>query len=237
MKKITTNKMTLNDLLSMSFTEATTDHMYELRERLYAKGLIASIDQTYLYTFEAKREAGQWYKEQMLKETEKGSTGAWGKLFEVETRLEWSIEHGTRYPINDVKARPSGLDDMKVKIDGANVAIECKVGTGSLAYGSDFAECIANLNDLVKRNPLFVWKWDAEGEPLVMRIRDLLEALEGYNGGIDTWLNFDDGAKRKDGQHAIRFQNYSSKKKMDYLAKIAFDSYDWETIVQTASFE
>ena len=80
MKKTATNKMTLNDLLTMTFTEATTDHMYELRERLYNKGMISSIDQTYLYTAEAKQEALDWYEEQMAKEAEKGSTGAWGKL-------------------------------------------------------------------------------------------------------------------------------------------------------------
>jgi hypothetical protein len=45
--------MTLNELLTMTFTETTNDHMMELRERLLAKGLIATIDQTYLYTTEA----------------------------------------------------------------------------------------------------------------------------------------------------------------------------------------
>lgn len=234
MKK--SNKMSLNDLLTMTFTEATHDHMHELRERLFNKGLISTLEQCYMYTEEAKREALEWYAEQMEKEAEKGSTGSNGKLFEVTTRIEWSIMHGTRYAINDVKCRPCGLADMRVKIDGANVEVECKTGTGSLVYGTDFSECIANLNALVKRNPLMVWKWD-NGDPIVMRVRDLLEALENYNGGIDTWLVFDDGAKRKDGQHAIRLQNYSSKKKMQYLEKVAFDSYDWMTLMQTASFE
>jgi hypothetical protein len=49
MKK-TANKMTLNDLLTMTFTEETADHMRELRERLYNKGLIKTPDQTYLYS-------------------------------------------------------------------------------------------------------------------------------------------------------------------------------------------
>lgn len=40
MKK--TNKMTLNDLLTMTFTEETYDHMRDLRERLYNKGLIST---------------------------------------------------------------------------------------------------------------------------------------------------------------------------------------------------
>lgn len=238
MKKTTGNKMTLNDLLTMTFTEATADHMHELRERLYNKGLIKTIEQTYLYTEEAKREALAWYAEQMAKEAEKGSTGWRGKLFEVKTRIEWSIVHGTRYLINDVKCRPSGLSDMTVKIDGANVAVELKTGTGALVNGPDFATCIADLNKMVKQNPLMVWVWDDEDAPMVMRVRDLLEGLEEYNGGIDTWLNFDNGANRKDGQHAIRFQNYTSKKKMNHLAMLQFDrSMDWQTIVETASFE
>lgn len=232
----TTNKMTLNDLLTMTFTEATHDHMRDLRERLFYKGLISSIEQTYMYTEEAKREALNWYAEQMAKEAEKGSTGSAGKLFEVTTRLEWSIMHGTRYAINDVKCRPCGLADMRVKIDGANVEVECKTGTGSLVYGADFAECVANLNALIKRNPLMVWKWD-EGDPIVMRVKELLEALQEYNGGIDTWLVFDDGAKRKDGQHAIRLQNYSSKKKMAHLERIAFECPNWQDIMASASFE
>ncbi|MBR5607623.1 MAG: hypothetical protein IKW44_04465 [Bacteroidaceae bacterium] len=235
MKK--TNKMTLADLLAMTFTEATNDHMHDLRERLHALGLISTIEQKYLYTEEAKREALKWYTEQMAKEAEKGSTGWRGKLFEVKTRIEWSIIHGTPYAVNDVKCRPNGLADMRVKIDGANVEIELKTGTGALVNGPDFATCIADLNAMVKRNPLVVWLWDDEGEPMALRFNDLMKGLEEYNGGIDTWLLFDDGAKRKDGQHAIRFQNYHSKKKMEHLEKVAFDGYDWQTIMETASFE
>lgn len=236
MKK--TNKMTLNDLLTMTFTEETYDHMRDLRERLYNKGLIKTPEQTYLYTEEAKKEALAWYAEQMAKEAEKGSTGWRGKLFEVKTRIDWSIIHGTRYLVNDVKCRPSGLNDMTVKIDGANVAIELKTGGGNLVTGSDFAECIRKLNEKVKQNPLFVWLWDSEDDtPMAMPFRDWLKALESYNGGIDTWIVFDDGANRKDGQHAIKIQNYGSKKKMEHLGKMAFDSYDWQTIMETASFE
>lgn len=236
MKK--TNKMTLNDLLTMTFTEETYDHMRDLRERLYNKGLISTPEQIYMYSEEAKREAIAWYAEQMAKEAEKGSTGWRGKLFEVKTRLEWSILHGTRYLINDVKCRPSGLDDMVAKIDGANVSIELKTGTGNLVTGSDFAECIRKLNDKMKKNPLFVWLWDDKSDaPMAIRFRDLMEGLERYNGSIDTWIVFDNGANRKDGQHAIKIQNYSSNKKTAHLEKIAFDAYDWQTIMQTASFE
>lgn len=229
--------MTLNELLTMTFTETTNDHMMELRERLLAKGLIAAIDQTYLYTTEAKREALAWYREQMEAEAAKGSTGWRGKWFEVKTRIDWSIARNTRYCINDVKCRPSGLADMRVKIDGANIAVEVKTGTGALVYGADFTECIANLNKLIKQNPLMVWVWEDEETPMVMRVRDLLEGLEGYNGKVDTWLVFDNGAKRKDGQHSIRFQNYQSRKKLNHLATMAFNSYDWQTILETASFE
>lgn len=238
MKKTTANKMTLNDLLTMTFTEATHDHMRELRERLYNLGLIKTPDQMYLYTEEAKREALKWYGEKLREEMEKGSTGWRGKWFEVKTRIEWSIAHGTRYLINDVKCRPSGLDDMTAKIDGANVSIELKTGTGNIVTGADFAECVRKLNDMVKHNPLWVWLWDNEDDaPMVMRFRDWLEGLQEYNGGIDTWIVFDDGANRKDGQHAIKIQQYGSKKKMEHLAKMAFNSYDWQTIVETASME
>ena len=111
MKKNNENRMTLNDLLTMTFTEATHDHMRELRERLYNLGLIKTPDQMYLYTEEAKREALKWYGEKLREEMEKGSTGWRGKWFEVKTRIDWSIAHVTRYLINDVKCRPSGLAD------------------------------------------------------------------------------------------------------------------------------
>lgn len=231
--------MTLNELLTMTFTTETADHMHELRERLHRKGLIATVEQAYIYTTEAKREALAWYAESLQQEAEKGSTGWRGKLFEVKTRIEWSIARNRPFLINDVKCRPSGLADMRVKIDGANVAVEIKTGTGALAYGADFTECRDNLARLVKRNPLMVWLWDENETPIVMRVKTLLEALEGYKDkqDITTWLAFDNGAKRKDGQHSIRFQNYSSKKKLDFLASVAFESEDWETIMQTASFE
>lgn len=229
--------MKLNELLTMTFTAATADHMMDLRTRLLNKGLIAAINQTCIYTPEAKREALAWYREQMEAEAAKGSTGWRGKWFEVKTRIDWSIARNTRYCINDVKCRPSGLADMRVKIDGANVAVEVKTGTGALVYGADEAECVANLRKLWEQNPLMVWVWDDEDAPMVMRVRDLLEGLEAYKGDILTWLVFDNGAKRKDGQHSIRFQNYQSRKKLNHLAAMAFNSYDWQTILETASFE
>ena len=229
--------MKLNELLTMTFTATTSDHMMELRTRLLNKGLIASINQTYIYTTEAKREALAWYREQMEAEAAKGSTGWRGKWFEVKTRIDWSILRNTRYCINDVKCRPSGLADMRVKIDGSNVAVEVKTGTGALVYGADEAECVANLRKLIDQNPLMVWVWEDEETPMVMRVRDLLEGLEAYKGDILTWLVFDNGAKRKDGQHSIRFQNYQSRKKLNHLAAMAFNSYDWQTIMETASFE
>lgn len=229
--------MKLNELLTMTFTATTADHMMDLRTRLLNKGLIAAINQTCIYTTEAKREALAWYREQMEAEAAKGSTGWRGKWFEVKTRIDWSIARNTRYCINDVKCRPSGLADMRVKIDGANVAVEVKTGTGALVYGADEAECVANLRKLWEQNPLMVWVWDDEDAPMVMRVRDLLEGLEAYKGDIMTWLVFDNGAKRKDGQHSIRFQNYQSRKKLNHLAAMAFNSYDWQTILETASFE
>lgn len=229
--------MKLNELLTMTFTATTADHMMDLRTRLLNKGLIAAINQTCIYTPEAKREALAWYREQMEAEAAKGSTGWRGKWFEVKTRIDWSIARNTRYCINDVKCRPSGLADMRVKIDGANVAVEVKTGTGALVYGADEAECVANLRKLWEQNPLMVWVWDDEDAPMVMRVRDLLEGLEAYKGDIMTWLVFDNGAKRKDGQHSIRFQNYQSRKKLNHLAAMAFNSYDWQTILETASFE
>lgn len=227
--------MKIADFLAQSFTEETTNHMATLRTELFALGLIKTATQKYLYSAESKRMALEWYKRELIRQDGEGSTGSYGKFFEVSTRIEWSILHNIPYAIDDVKSRNCKLTDMTAKIDGANVSIELKTGHGAIVQGADRAECLREFAKLLKSNKLFVWDYLKDGCPMCYRVADLFAKLEEYNGAIETWLVWKDGNGER--STALSFQTFhTSKKKMAHLEAMAFDSYDWQTIMEEATF-
>ena len=227
--------MKIADFLAQSFTEETTNHMATLRNELLTAGLIKTFEQKYLYTEESKRMALDWYARELVRQDGEGSTGSYGKLFEVSTRIEWSILHKTPYAIDDVKSRNCKLNDMTAKIDGAVHRIELKTGHGAIVQGADRAECLAEFAKLLKSNKLFVWDYLKDGCPMCYKVADLFAKLEEYNGEIDTWLVWKDGNGER--STALSFQTFhTSKKKMAHLEGMAFESYDWQTIMEGATF-
>lgn len=228
--------MKIADFIAQTFTAETLNHMATLRNELLNAGHIKTFEQKYLYTEESKRAALDWYTRELVRQDGEGSTGSYGKLFEVTTRIEWSIIHKTPYAIDDVKSRNCKLTDMTAKIDGANVSIELKTGHGAIVQGPDRETCIKEFAKLLKSNKLFVWDYLKDGCPIVYRVADLFDKLEEYNGDIDTWLVWKDGNGTR--ETSLSFQTFhTSKKKMAHLESMAFDSYDWQTIMETASFE
>lgn len=227
--------MKLAQYLAQTLPNSTLANLLTLRERLFDMGLIRSVEQEAMYTESAKREALAWYAEQMEAETAKGSTGAYGKLFEVHSRIMWSIYHKTPFLLNDVKARPCGLNDMCVVLDGKRYNIELKTGHGSLAYGASPAEALAEFAKLTRSAKIIVWDYRKDGTPLAMKACDFFQMLEDYNGNIETWFAI---AESTSGQWAVKLQPvHTSKKKLAYLDEMSGSGYDWETVLMTGTLE
>lgn len=227
--------MKLAEYLAQTLPNTTLDHLRNLRERLFEKGLIRSIEQEAMYTNEAKLEALEWYAEQMEAEAQKGSTGAYGKLFEVRSRIMWAVYHNKPFIINDVKARPCGLNDMTITLDGKRYNVEVKTGHGSLAYGASPAEALEEFARLTRSAKIVVWDYHKDGVPLAMCAVEFFQMLEDYNGNIETWFSISESTT---GQWAVKLQPvHTSKKKMRYLDEMSGNGYDWETILQTGTLE
>lgn len=227
--------MKLAQYLAQTLPNSTLDHLHALRVRLFENGLIRSIEQEAMYTNEAKLDALAWYAEQMEAETAKGSTGAYGKLFEVHSRIMWAVYHNKPFAINDVKARPCGLCDMCMVLDGKRYNVEVKTGHGSLAYGASPAEALAEFGKLTRSAKIIVWDYRKDGTPLAMKACDFFQMLEDYNGNIETWFAI---AESTTGQWSVKLQPvHTSKKKLAYLDEMSGSGYDWETILQTGTLE
>ena len=106
--------MKFAEYLAQTLPETTIDHLNDLREKLFVAGLIKSVEQKTITTEAAKRFALEWYRAS-LKETDKGY---YGKVFEVTARVMWSIYHNTAMTLLDFKARPAGVADMRIVLDG-----------------------------------------------------------------------------------------------------------------------
>lgn len=227
--------MKLSEYLAQNLPDSSLNHIYALRERLYGLNLIRSIEQEAMYSEQAKLEALAWYTEQMEAEAQKGSTGAYGKLFEVRSRIMWSVYHKTPFLLNDVKARPCGLADMTITLDGKRYSIEVKTGAGGLAYGSTPAEALAEFGKLTRSAKIVVWDYRKDGTPLAMKACDFFQMLEDYNGNIETWFAMSENVN---GQWSVKLQPvHTSKKKLNYLDEMSGSGYDWETVLMTGTLE
>ena len=138
--------MKFAEYLAQTLPETTIDHLNDLREQLYGAGLVKKMEQATLTTEAAKRFALEWYRAS-LKETDKGY---YGKVFEVTARVMWSIYHNTAMAVLDFKARPAGVADMRIVLNGKRYEIELKTGTGNLAQGASPQEALLKLDAVPK---------------------------------------------------------------------------------------
>lgn len=221
--------MTFAEYLAQTLPETTLDHLAVLRQELYAAGLIKKPEQETLYTEAAKRYALEWYRNS-LKETDKGR---YGKIFEVSSRVLWSIYHNRPIPLLDIKARPAGVADMRIVLSGKRYEIELKTATGNLAQGATPAEAIEKLGKLASGNKLIVWDYRKDGCPIAMPARDFFQMLEEYNGNVETWFALN---RDTSGSWGVKLQPISGKKER-YLDEQSGDGYDWETVLQTGELE
>lgn len=221
--------MKFAEYLAQTLPETTIDHLDALREELMVAGLIKSMTQKTLTTEAAKRFALNWYVKS-LKETDKGF---YGKVFEVNARTMWSIYHNTAMAILDFKARPAGVADMRIVLDGKRYEIELKTGTGNLAQGSTPAEALHRLGKLANSNKLMVWDYRKDGCPIAMEARRFFQMLEDYNGNVETWFTLN---RDTNGTWGVKLQPIS-KKKAAYLDEMSGNGYDWETVLMTGELE
>ena len=221
--------MKFAEYLAQTLPDTSLDHLNDLREKLYAAGLIKSLEQVTIGTEAAKRFALQWYKDS-LKETDKGY---YGKVFEVTARVEWSIYHNRPMAILDFKARAANLNDMCIVLGGKRYNIELKTGTGNLAQGASPAEALQKLGKLANSNKLIVWDYHKDGCPIAMAAKDFFQMLEDYNGNVETWFTLN---RDTNGSWGVKLQPVS-KKKAEYLDTISGNGYDWETALMTGELE
>lgn len=226
--------MKLADFLAQTLPESSLEHISELRKILYANGHIKSLEQKTISGADAITCALEWYKAEMRKQDEKGSTGSYGKLFELTSRCRWAILHNQPMAIADIKCRPSKMKDMRIRLrDGRFCTIELKTGTGAIAYGSDPMDVLNAFRKLYKSNTLFVWDFDKSGCPIAMPIGELLELLDSYNDkGISTWVALNQDIN---GVWQYKLQPVSGKK-AEWLTEQAKGA-DWDTVLETGELE
>lgn len=221
--------MKFAEYLAQTLPETTLDHLMALKQELFLAGLIKSVEQKTISTETAKRFALNWYRNS-LKETDKGY---YGKVFEVTARVLWSIYHNLPMDLIDFKARPAGVADMRVTLDGKRYEIELKTATGNLAQGASPKEALEKLGKLANSNKLIVWDYLKDGCPIAMEAKAFFQMLEDYNGNVETWftLNHD-----TNGNWGVKLQPIS-KKKARYLEEVSGNGYDWETVLMTGELE
>lgn len=220
-----------------------TDHLYGLRVRLLEAGHIQTLMQKYVYTDEAKEMCLEWYLEDLARQDELGSTGSWGKQFEVESRISYAIRRGVPFLINDTKCRSCGLRDMTIRVDGGNYAVELKVGGGAVAYGCDKVAAEEAKREFFRRNPIIVWDYRCNGQPLCMKAYDLLKELASYKKGLGMWFvdtpNYDKNLQARKGRsYQIQFALRSEdEKKLEFLDTVKAKGFKWESLITWAEFE
>ena len=221
--------MKFAEYLAQTLPETTIDHLNDLREKLFVAGLIKKMEQVMLTTEAAKLFALEWYRAS-LKETDKGY---YGKVFEVTARVMWSIYHNRPMPVLDFKARPAGVADMRIVLDGKRYEIELKTGTGNLSQGATPQEALQKLGKLANSHKLIVWDYRKDGCPIAMEARRFFQMLEDYNGNVETWFTLN---RDTNGSWGVKLQPVS-KKKVEYLDEIGGNGYDWETVLMTGELE
>jgi hypothetical protein len=224
------------DYLKTNFSESSKSHLDELRKRLLENGHIKTFEQKTIRGETAIRFALSWYEQELNRQTEKGSTGSYGKFFELSSRCLWAIYHNRPMNINDIKCRPSKYKDMTIKVHGVNYHVELKTETGNLTYADEPLEALQELEKKYRENPIFVWDYRKDGVPLAMKFRDLVDALDNFNEkGFSTWVTMN---RDTNGVYSVKFQSLKkSNVKLEYLDSLAQKGYDWQTVLQTGELD
>lgn len=154
--------------------------------------------------------------------------GRFGKIKEIEVRIDRSNALNRPIAWREYRAHMASKNDATFYInDGANrVAIEVKSGAGDgfAVKTANKAKAIAQLKKLHK-----IIIWDTDYFTIVLPADELVNALEHYNKGVDTF--FKQPTKKEAGYNLPIQEWNTSKRKIAFLETIAESSYSYHELV------
>lgn len=156
--------------------------------------------------------------------------GMYGKLNEIEKRIERTNATGKPMVWDDYNARCHLRHDMIVRVNGKRYAIEHKSSRGDWAHvKSD------NIEDALQEYAAFTgWIcWDTEDFTIFMPISELMEKLNGYGKkGSKTFFESRLSYKATIGRYCLKMQAYStSDKKVAFLQAVGASGYNYEKFI------
>ena len=152
-----------------------------------------------------------------------------GKLNEIEKRQKRSIVTNTPMRWGEYNARRQDKDDMVVIVNGKRYAIEQKSSRG------DWARVQAdNIEDALEEYANFSgWIcWDTEDFTIFMPIRELMEKLDGYRLGRNTFFEKKLSYLVTTGNYCLKMQAYhTSPKKVAFLQAVGATGYNYDRFI------
>lgn len=131
------------------------------------------------------------YDEELDSQDLKGSSGSYGKMFEVESRMAFHLERGTAMYLRDFRARRLGRVDTRT----GGIDIEIKSGfCATWIYQVETKnEGFEKLESL--RNKVYHWDAFKDGRIWRAPLGEILDALASYNPkkGLETWFVLKNG--------------------------------------------
>lgn len=157
--------------------------------------------------------------------------GRFGKLNEIEKRVNASL---SAMPWASFKARTPNLSDQVVRIDGVTYSLEHKSGAGDW-YRTHCDTLEKAMQEYSKRKTLLVW--DTEEFTLVIPFAKLVEALNGYSKGWETFFKTKLAVSSDGTMNLVQMQTWTnSKKKKAFLAELSEEYKEYFELVQDMIF-
>lgn len=185
------------------------------------------------------------YREELAKQTEKGSTGSLGKFMEVLERCLMHSARNTNLDVWDLSCRGASEQDMYVYFkDGKKrLPVEVKTNSGCLASAPDAEQAWAYVLNAVQAGKWIAWAfqldkdifmdctdpWNVEKNVswIFLPMDKLIQLLDEYPLGWKTWFKTNESENRG---AAVNWQEVgTSQKKIAFLWDLyEQESYDFQ---------
>lgn len=157
--------------------------------------------------------------------------GLFGKLSEIEKRVNRTIQTNTPIAWGEYRARPMGTVDQKIKNpeNGKFWQVEHKAGAGDWGKVNTTDKAQA-IQEIANRKGLLCW--DTEYFTILLPWGEFIQALDGYRLGAGTFFK---PVKKTNGKGwTIEMQCFtSSTKKIAFLESLQSISYNLDTFLAT----